>query len=454
MKRIPAALLFSLMLCVVQNCKKTNASSNNNNNNNTPQTTAVGSPTGTATSKFIPKSGGSITSADGKIEIDFPNGALPADDTITIQPITNNCAGGIGTGYRLSPEGLQFSQPVTLKFHYDDSVLQSTLSGLMGIAFQDSIGRWNMLKNSTNDTVNHIISATIQHFSDWTSLEEAEIIPDHGTLKTNQQISIRVTSDISNEEGTGEASSFISQESSATIQWFVNGVPNGNSQYGTITNGPNTNGNDNVIYTAPATVPPSGKNPVVITAQIQGNFHDVETNLNISKVILFARFVIFGNGYHIELDFKADSVNEGGAYYNMTDKSTFDILQSGGAQPWTVTHIVNNNTLLTYLYNDGTCTVTTGPDAQGPIQVQDSGIVIENPILNNFTVSFGRSLNPEYYVLFPSWISQCGTDLNTLGGGLGPSFPAVIQFNSMDPISTAVQTITSGQYTILVTVIQ
>jgi hypothetical protein len=211
---------------------------------------------------------------------------------------------------------------------------------------------------------------------------------------------------------------------------------------------------DYVTYTAPNQIPPQDKNPVQISAEFNQNFFlisDHDTTVASDKVTLYSHIRIYGGGYHVELSFKADSVNEGGAYYNITDKSSFDVLDGN---PWTITNITNNNSLVTYLYNDGTCTITNGPDAQGPIQVLDSGLVFENPILNSISVSFNRAVNPAYYVLFPSWYSQCGTDLETLGGGLGPPFPAAIQFNTMDPNSSSVQTITSGQYTIAVSVIK
>src|ERR1700724_3939862 len=147
MKKILIATLIIVLGVVAHSCKKSSVSGNNNNNNNTPQPTAVGTPTGPKTSKFIPKSGGSIASADGNLEIDIPAGALAADDTISVQPITNNCPGGNGLAYRLGPEGLKFNQPVTLKFHYDDSVLKSTLPDFMLIASQAGSGIWFVLDN-------------------------------------------------------------------------------------------------------------------------------------------------------------------------------------------------------------------------------------------------------------------------------------------------------------------
>ena len=58
-------------------------------------------------------------------QIDVPAGALASDTDITIQPITNTAWGGIGNGYRLTPDGLTFTQPVDLVF----DVAPETLAG-------------------------------------------------------------------------------------------------------------------------------------------------------------------------------------------------------------------------------------------------------------------------------------------------------------------------------------
>ncbi len=53
-----------------------NNNNNGNGNNNTPGlVTPKGFPTGNMVSKFIPAVGGSITTMDGRVELDFPNGS-------------------------------------------------------------------------------------------------------------------------------------------------------------------------------------------------------------------------------------------------------------------------------------------------------------------------------------------------------------------------------------------
>lgn len=446
MKKFLSAIFTLSVLMAIQGCKKSDGSQNNNNNNK-PQPTPIGAPTGTKTSKLIPKTGGSITSADGKLEIDFPNGALANDDTISIQPITNNCPGGIQLAYRLGPDGTKFNQPVTLKFHYDDSVLKLTLPGLMGVAFQDSSGTWNLMNSSSNDTVNHIISAAIQHFSDWTEMDEASIEPGQGSLKVNQKISLRVSQSIPDEQTYNTAQPLVTPDNGATITWSVNGVTNGNSQYGTITNGPYTNGNDYVIYTAPATAPPGNKNPVLIAAEIKGNFIDYSTKpyQHVNKIILYSRIYIFDGGYHVELSFEADSVNQSGGLWTLKDKGSFDVVLADGEGA--VKNIQNSDISIGLISNGGTCNPSLVYAGAGTINIVDSSYVAVNPLLNNINIIF-NSLDQKNYVKSPIFGMQCpGDTLQTSGGGLGPPFPGYIQFNQVD----AIQTFIAGQYKIVVT---
>ena len=83
-----------------------------------PTPTETGTPVGSAATKNIGSSGGTIISTDGKIELDIPAGALTGNTDITIQAITNNAPNGISNAYRFSPDKLKFSNPVTLKLHY------------------------------------------------------------------------------------------------------------------------------------------------------------------------------------------------------------------------------------------------------------------------------------------------------------------------------------------------
>ena len=451
MKKFLAAALIFAILFAGQNCKKSNNSGNTGNNNGAkPTPTAVGTPTGSLTSKFITQSGGTIASADGKLEIEFPNGALAADDTITIQPITNNCPGGIGPAYRLGPNGSKFNKPVTLKFHYDDSVLNSTLPNYMLLSFQDANGVWFALDNAKNDTLNHIISGTTTHFTDYTYFEDVFLKPETATLKVGEHIQLYILVTVSEEDRDAFGNQGYALVKGTSSTWAVNGITNGSDQYGKITVVPNaTQLYDYVTYTAPATVPPQDKNPVLISAEFNQNFlvNTPDGSLIASnKIILYSHIYIVDFGYHVQVNFEADSVNESGSYWNWKDKGSFDIIFAG--TNGSVKNINNSEAAIQLISNNTTCDVSLVSPGDGPIQIQDSGIVAINPAAKTITVLFNRSLNPAYDIPSPTWNYTCaGGSSGRLGGGYGPSFPTYIQFN-IDSVN--VQTMTSGQYTIVV----
>ncbi len=99
-----------------------------------------GDPWGSATTQMIDASGGSVTSADGRITLNIPAGALGTATTVSIQPITNTTPNGIGLGYRLQPEGTNFGVPVNLTFHL--SATEALALGSTFVATQHADGMW------------------------------------------------------------------------------------------------------------------------------------------------------------------------------------------------------------------------------------------------------------------------------------------------------------------------
>jgi len=460
MKNIQICVLSLFLILCLYCCKKANSSSNGNNSNNNqndkPTATAVGTPAGPKTSKLISKTGGSITSDDGLIELEFPNGALANDDTITIQPITNNCPGGSNIAYRLGPEGQKFDQPVTLKFHYSDSALQSTLSQFMLIAFQDSSGIWIVNDNITNDTVQHVISGKIHHFSDWTQVDEVAITPGSATIKKGESITLSILNtkvvdlNLTPESAAANGGYALLKGNSST--WAVNGITNGNSEVGTITVNPDVSPlYDFVKYTAPSTTPSPDKNPVLVSAEFNQKMAMPDNNGSITssnKVILYAHIKVVDGGYHVELNFEVDTLNQAYAIWSWKDEGSFDVVLSG--TKGSVTNIHNSEAVIGLVSNNGTCTSTVSAPGNGPINIVDSSVVGINPAVNNVNIIF-NSLDQSNYIHDPIWSYSCpNNDTGQIGGGSGPPFPAYIQFNLTD----STQTLHTGQYTIVVTPIK
>src|SRR6186713_1890683 len=162
------------------------------NNNTDPTPTTPGTPIGTATTQPIGPAGGTVTSADGLFSITIPAGALPAgpagssgaETDITIQPITNTAWGGVGSGYRLLPDGLTFSAPVEINFSLEDSLLAGSDTLFVDGARQDDEGVWGVLKHRRVDWEARKLICTTSHFSDYTVIEAIRLRPGSATVPT------------------------------------------------------------------------------------------------------------------------------------------------------------------------------------------------------------------------------------------------------------------------------
>lgn len=456
MKNFFIRALSIFLIITACSCKKTNSvASNNGSSQDTskPQPTAVGIPIANSTSKVIGASGGSITSADGSVELSIPAGALAGDTTITMQPITNNCPGGVLNAYRFSPNGLKFSQAAILKFHYPDSVSDGTLSQFMGMAVQDSLGFWRATSKFTNDTTAHTFTASIIHFTDYSLLELVTLSPGFKAVKVNEKINFIIKLVIpKDDESTAISGDDFNKillyqytETFQDIVWSVNGVQHGDPQYGSFTKELISG---EATYTAPSAVP-SKNNPVQVTAAF--NLSLSYNNQIYNKIIVFSNVLISDVGYHVTLTFEAE-VDESGAYWHWTDTGRFDVLMAGNVGA--VENIKNGGATIVLDSINTTCTITLAPPLPpiGPIFIIDSGVVFYNPFDSSISVAF-NALTPNNFITNPAWNFDCGAgNTGQLGGGLGPPFPANIQFKkSSDVLQTIILT---PQYKMEVTLIQ
>ena len=288
-------LIFLWAIFCLHSCVKTNPDDSNTQVNETPTSTPVGIPVGEITTKTIGTTGGSLTSADGKLELIIPQGALSDFTDISILPISNNAPNGTGNAYRLLPEGIKFPQAVTLKFHYTAANLASTLAELMGIAFQDSAGLWHVLKEFSNDTTQKIISSTISHFSDWTVFDFIDISPRSASVKVNKTINLEVKYVGADEDNTGEI--ILLTPKKPIITWSANGIVNGNSTVGTLS------GTDvyHQTFKAPAKVP--SVNPVIVSAEVP--FGLAYNGVTYKRLVLTSNITIVdGEKYLLEMRIK------------------------------------------------------------------------------------------------------------------------------------------------------
>ncbi|HEX2394747.1 MAG TPA: hypothetical protein VHI78_05335 [Bacteroidales bacterium] len=158
MKKIKWTLIVSVLTILLITCKKDEDLPDITEY--PPQVTLVGTVTGEAGYGTIGPDGGSVSSTDGKIELAFPAGTLASMTEITIQPVTNNAPGGIGTAYRFGPPETIPSGPVTLKFHYNENDVAGSLPMFLGLAVQKEDGMWYPYRHQVIDTVERTITVT------------------------------------------------------------------------------------------------------------------------------------------------------------------------------------------------------------------------------------------------------------------------------------------------------
>jgi len=151
--------------------------------------TAVGVPTGKATTKSIGPEGGSLASADGRITIDVPPNAVTAAVDFRITPITNLGQGGVGSAYRLEPNEQKFATPVKVSFKYDAQGFKDATPESFAVAYQDPTGVWQALKTSNIDRAGKTVSISTTHFTDW-SLWTIRLEPEKVTIRVGEKVHI------------------------------------------------------------------------------------------------------------------------------------------------------------------------------------------------------------------------------------------------------------------------
>ena len=244
--------------------------------------TALGTADGTAISKQISAAtGGNISSTDGKITINIPAGALPADETIGIQPITNTTGLGKSKAYRITPHGINFKKPVTISFRYTDADIAGTVPELLRIAYQDSTRAWQSMNQSQVAKQNKQVSVSTTHFSDWTLIPLVHIEPAEARIALNETIELKVIYSYDPEELFLPLTPVTPLTQPHISSKFVKGWQH---------SGPGTLNADGAqaVYKAPDKAP--AQNPVAITAEIK--FGQSQTYLAVANITILTGFHI------------------------------------------------------------------------------------------------------------------------------------------------------------------
>ncbi|HXJ18878.1 MAG TPA: hypothetical protein VMT03_01495 [Polyangia bacterium] len=283
--------------------------------------TAVGSQSAAPSTTTIGPNGGTVTSPDQRLVVSIPAGALSANTTIGVANITNTAPGGMGSAFRLTPNGQTFAVPVTLV--YTPTGELDTDPTQVGLAFQTTAGSWQLVPGIAADTTAGTFTSTTTHFTDYSYVAFLQLTADSSALFVGQTETLHVVESdpVPDASGNSYVAANPHPYSGGTPSWAVNGVLTGDINAAGATYGyvGTVNGTDGV-YTAPAHLPSSG-NPVAVSATIA---------FGSSSVTLVKNIHLLAHQYHVTLSYEhqdtcAGMAQGGGAEFDLVTSTSFDI---------------------------------------------------------------------------------------------------------------------------------
>lgn len=404
--------LILLLLAFFVTCKKNDSnptSSTPPTTNGTPEPTAIGTPVGPATSTTIGAAGGTATSYDGKMSVIVPAGVLVSDTTVSVQAITNNSPGGLGTAYRLGPSGMHFSSPISLQFSYPTDSVQ--IPELLGVAFQDTDNIWYSMPDYSVDSLTHTVAASISHFSDWTDFERVRIIPRQATLWVNQTLPLELL-ELPNE---GTQPQPIYRVTNDQVAWSASA--------GTISRDPQPVGDIGAIYRAPAAIPAG--NPVRVSATVNRRFTYHGTIIPTNRTTFFSYVTITDSSasYHVDVYYSNPNYMVATLPFHLVDSCSFDVLVNRTIV--SVSNTTNHEPGLTpaSATTPGGCTITWLPGGPGPMNIRS--------ILGNVDTSNHVNLQFFQTAIAEEFQYACpGDPPITLGGNPTAGEPGGLSFDA------------------------
>jgi hypothetical protein len=195
MKRVSKSIACCIAACLLATaCKKSddNTGGEMPDDPYTAMTYPKGALEGTPIQKSIGTAGGTITSADGKISLTIPGGALTTGTNFSIQPVSNTIPLGTGLAFRLLPDNVVFSKPVTIELIYDSASFEGSDEAALDLAYQDNTGTWKALNNTIQDKAKHKLSIQTTHLNDYSMVSYYVLRAGKTTLVANEPTTLTV----------------------------------------------------------------------------------------------------------------------------------------------------------------------------------------------------------------------------------------------------------------------
>ncbi len=298
----------------------------------------VGKPNGKLSENIINEEGDTLMSADERLELIIPPGAVSKNTTISIQPITSLMPNGNGQAYRLEPSGITFQQPIQIIFHYDTEEEKDSSQLLMGIAMQDDNGQWYGLNEFAIDTVAKTISGKINHFSIWATFNKLRLqVVGGNRLKVKKSALVGISGVFVNQEDKDQKglSKLKTMKPPQNAVWYVENVIKGNRSVGVLEKGRVDESEAKWNhYTAPDNIPDN--NPVIVSVDLVWESY-TGIHKNITSRRLETKILIYDNAYEVEIVSKQEGSN-----FSYEDTGSFVVSVEGKTARLIETR--NNNT--------------------------------------------------------------------------------------------------------------
>ena len=360
------AILFCCCMSLVLSCKKNSVEQAVPAP--TPLITAVGTREGSAVSKQVGAAGGTLASADGRIKVEIPAGALGSEQAIIIQPITNTLDFGIGLSYRITPHNVSFQKPVRITFSYTDAEVKNTNPEMLAIGYQNVDGSWKAVGGVQIDKTNRTATVSTSHFSDWGFFPFVYLQPTDARVNTSEELDMTVMSVTpegapSSEPGEKTVAAPFEMPASYILKWNYSGT--GSLQ----ANGAKAH------YKAPAQVPAA--NPEAVSVEIK--MQKPGTYLIVSNITVLSKFHID----YLQVDETETTIPN-------TSSSRLYIYGNFGDDPGATIRSVKIGvvplTVIFWTPHIIACELTTsGPTSSGEVKVSN-GASADTKLLNEWLV--------------------------------------------------------------------
>jgi hypothetical protein len=170
----------------------------------------------------LSSAGGTFSSADGKVKVTVPAGAVAAPTELTVTSIANKATGGVGAAVRLGPEGTTFAVPVTLTFEAPRIYPDGTSIDGVGIEYQDARGFWYRVEPAMRNSTLKTVSVETTHFSDWALTWQGGTAAAEGPITLVQRVTHPLMQQLGSNipfTATGRAAVYF-QEDTATETYY------------------------------------------------------------------------------------------------------------------------------------------------------------------------------------------------------------------------------------------